>query len=75
MPGLLDHIFDNVDIEKLNRKEIMSYTAYISEISQQNLPLDKKLKFLTIQIRLQRRLLNLDADQFKLDKELLYTLK
>ncbi len=63
MAGLLDYIFDNVDIDTLDRGKVLEYTAYISEIEGQSLPLDKKIKFLAVKISLQHRLIKLDMDR------------
>lgn len=67
MTGLLDYIFENIDIEKLSRKEVLDYTAYISEIAKQSLPLDKKIKFLSVKVRLQQKLLQLDTHKTNLN--------
>ncbi len=70
MPGLLDHIFDNIDIARLERPQVEEYTAYLKEIAHQNLPLNKKVKFLSVRVRLQQRLLQLDINTTNLNKKL-----
>ncbi len=71
MSGLLDHIFDNINIEKLERNEVLNYTAYLSEIANQNLTLEKKIKFLAVKIQLNQRLLQLDTKSTNFNQELL----
>ncbi|QNF33857.1 hypothetical protein HUW51_14420 [Adhaeribacter swui] len=63
MVGLLDHIFDNIDIQNLDRGKVDEYATYLKEINNQNLPLDKKVKFLLVRVRLQQRLIQLDICQ------------
>lgn len=70
MPGLLDHIFDNINIEELERSEVLNYLTYLSEIANQNLTLEKKIKFLAIKIQLNHRLLQLDKNINNRKKEL-----
>jgi hypothetical protein len=69
MPGLLDFIFENIDIGNLDRVQVLNHTAYISEISRQNLTLDQKVKFLSIKVRLQKRLMDLDQKKTTLNGE------
>lgn len=72
MPGLLDFIFDNIDIEKLDRGKVDEYTTYLKEINNQNLPIDKKVKFLSVRVRLQNRLLQLDINQSYSNNDLFF---
>jgi hypothetical protein len=71
MSGLLDFIFDNIDIAQLDRIQVLNHTAYISEISRQNLPLDKKAKFLSVKVRLQQRLMELDEKKVRMNSQLM----
>lgn len=65
MGGLIDFIFDNIAIEQLSRSEVKSYTAYLSEIFQQNLSVDQKIRYQRIKICLNERLLVLDKQDFE----------
>jgi hypothetical protein len=75
MSGLLDFIFENIEIEKLDRIQVLNHTSYISEISQQSLPLDKKIKFLSVKVRLQQRLMELDQKRNQHNGQVLENLR
>lgn len=69
MAGLIDHIFENIDIERLSRSEVKSYTMYISEIFFQNLTVEQKVRYQRIKVNLNERLIELDKQE--LDKQAL----
>jgi hypothetical protein len=75
MAGLLDFIFENIDIENLDRIQVLDHTAYISEISRQNLPIDKKAKFLSVKVRLLQRLMELDEKKVRLNGQVMENLR
>ncbi len=65
MAGLVDFIFENIKIEGLDRSGVLSYTKYISEIYQQNLTIDQKVRYQRVKVRLHDRLMELDKERFR----------
>lgn len=65
MNGLLDHIFENINIEKLDRSEIKFFTKYLSEIFYQNLTTEQKIRYQKVKVRLDERLIKLDLLAYK----------
>ncbi|PSR51966.1 hypothetical protein AHMF7605_29090 [Adhaeribacter arboris] len=64
MAGLIDHIFENIVIKQLTRTDIADYVRYISEILQQNLTLDQKVRYQQLKVQLNQRLRTLNQEEF-----------
>lgn len=58
--GLLDYIFNSVDINKLNRQEVKEYLSYLNEIINNKMSPDDRIKFLKCKVNLNDRLVELD---------------
>ena len=56
MGGVLDFIFNNLNIEILNRKQVMQYLNYLDEIVPQIYSPKEKTRFLSIKVKLDKRL-------------------
>ncbi len=65
MSGLLDFIFDSLNIKKLSREEVNSYLNYLNEIIPQVSSKEEKIKLLNFWVRLNFRLIDLDKEQVK----------
>ncbi len=61
MKGLLDHIFDNLDIQSLDKQQVKEYQLYLQEILPQLSSNEAKIKFLASRIKLNKRLVDLDC--------------
>lgn len=64
--GLLDYIFNRVEIDTLNRQEVKEYLAYLNEIITQDMSAEDKVKFLRCKVKLNERLVELDKNIFKI---------
>ncbi|QNF35703.1 hypothetical protein HUW51_01230 [Adhaeribacter swui] len=60
--GLIDWIFDNLDVQKLDKKQVVDYLAYLKEISGQETSLKKSMKYYAYKVALENRLVYLDQE-------------
>ncbi len=63
--GLIDWIFENLDVQKLDRKQVYDYLAYLKEIAGQETSLNKIIKYYSYKVSLENRLVNLDQELVK----------
>ena len=61
MPTLLDFIFDNLDIDALDRSQVQQHLSYLVEIDLQLPAPYDKVKFQKIKVLLEKRLAELDT--------------
>ena len=58
--GLIDWIFENLDVQKLDRKQVYDYLNYLKEIAGQETSLNKIIKYYSYKVTLEDHLVNLD---------------
>lgn len=58
--GLLDFIFQNLEVDNLNRKEVTGYLLYLNEIITTDMAAEDQIKFLACKVKLNNRLVELD---------------
>jgi len=63
MGGLLDFMFERLDIESLPKPEVKEYLCYLQEIVPQLATNEDKVKFLGSRVRLNKRLVDLDCQE------------
>ena len=61
MAGLLDFMFQRLDIENLPKPEVKKYLCYLQEILPQLAKNEDKVKFMGCRVRLNKRLVDLDC--------------
>ena len=64
MANLLDHIFEKLDLQHLNRAEVAEHLRYLEEIIIPTMPVSDQVKFLAYKVRLNRRLVQLDKSGY-----------
>jgi hypothetical protein len=62
--GLLDYIFQNLDVRTLNRNEVHDHLNYLNEIITPDMSVPDQVKFLALKVRLNDRLIQLDRINF-----------
>ncbi|RDC64389.1 hypothetical protein [Adhaeribacter pallidiroseus] len=60
--GLIDWIFENLDVQNLDRKQVYHYLDYLKEIVGQEKALNKIIKYYSYKVSLESRLVNLDQE-------------
>ena len=71
MPGLLDYILSNLDIENLEYKKVKEYLCYLREITPQVHTIGERMQLNNYRLRLTNRMINLDCTASQdLDREL-----
>lgn len=60
--GLIDWIFENLDIQNLDRKEVLEYLVYLREITNQDTYFSKTNKINGYRVKLESRLVQLDKE-------------
>lgn len=65
MAGLLDYIFSTLDIENLEKENVMKYLCYLQEITPQVHTIEDTFKFCAYRVRLTKRMMDLDRKAFK----------
>jgi hypothetical protein len=58
--GLLDFIFENLEVEILNRKEVHDHLNYLNEIITTGMSAPDQVKYLALKVKLNNRLIHLD---------------
>ena len=60
MRDLLDHLFNNLKIETLNREQAEEYLCYLKDILPQISSREEKVKFYASSVKLNQRLVEID---------------
>ena len=60
--GLIDWIFENLDVPKLDRKQVLDYLIYLKEITAQETSIKKVSKYNSYKVVLENRLVHLDQE-------------
>jgi len=60
--GLLDFIFQNLEVQGLSRKEINAYLNFLNEIITAKLTVPEQAKYLDLKVKLNNRLMQLDKN-------------
>jgi len=60
--GLIDWIFENLEIQNLDRKQVLDYLTYLKEIAGQETSLNKVVKYYSYKVLLEKRLVHLDQE-------------
>jgi hypothetical protein len=58
--GLLDFIFQNLEVKHLERKEVREYLNYLNEIITPGMSAPDQVKYLALKVKLNDRLVQLD---------------
>jgi hypothetical protein len=58
--GLLDFIFQNLEVKRLDRKEVREYLSYLNEIITPGMSAPDQVKYLALKVKLNDRLVQLD---------------
>ena len=58
--GLLDFIFQGLEVQHLKRKEVMEHLDYLNEIITPKMAAPDQVKFLSVKVQLNDRLVQLD---------------
>ncbi len=60
MRDLLDHLFNNLKVETLEREQVEEYLCYLKEILPQLSSGEERIKFFASRVKLNQRLIEID---------------
>jgi hypothetical protein len=58
--GLLDFIFQNLEVKRLKRNEVLEHLVYLNEIITPKMSAPDQVKYLGVKVQLNKRLIQLD---------------